>query len=333
MRRLLVMLAVLAALLTAAWFAVARGVDGSLRAWFAARTAEGWVAEYGSLSTTGFPRRFLTRLTDVTLADPETGLAWSAPRFSFEAAAFRPNRITAEWPDRQMIASPWERIDVTSDRFDAGIAFVPGTRLAVRSLEANLESVGLASTLGWTAGFSRGALSATLQDGEEAAYRIRFEASGLRPSAELRRGLDPAGLLPEMVEGMTVLADARFDAPWDRNALETARPQVTALDIEDLRAQWGGIDVRAAGSLTVAPGGVPEGRITVKITNWRDLLRVAGNAGLFPEPLMPTIERAFEVLAGLSGPPDTLDAPLTFANGIVSFGPIPLGPAPRLVIR
>jgi hypothetical protein len=101
----------------------------------------------------------------------------------------------------------------------------------------------------------------------------------------------------------------------------------------DFRAQWGGIDVRAAGALTVAAGGVPTGRITVKITNWRDLLQVAGNAGLFPEPLMPTIERAFEVLAGLSGPPDTLDAPLSFANGIVSFGPIPLGPAPRLVIR
>jgi hypothetical protein len=71
----------------------------------------------------------------------------------------------------------------------------------------------------------------------------------------------------------------------------------------------------------------------VKITNWRDLLRVARNAGLLPEPLMPTIERAFEILAGLSGPADTLDAPLTFAGGIVSFGPLPLGPAPRLVIR
>jgi hypothetical protein len=83
----------------------------------------------------------------------------------------------------------------------------------------------------------------------------------------------------------------------------------------------------------VGPDGVPDGRITLKITNWRDLLRVARNAGLLPEPLMPTIERAFEILAGLSGPPDTLDAPLTFANGIVSFGPVPLGPAPRLVIR
>ena len=39
----------------------------------------------------------------------------------------------------------------------------------------------------------------------------------------------------------------------------------------------------------------------VKVTNWRDLLAVAGNAGLIPAPLMPTVERAFEILAGLSG--------------------------------
>jgi hypothetical protein len=179
MRRLLVILAVVAAILTAAWFAVARGVDGSLRAWFAARTAEGWVAEYASLGTTGFPRRFRTVLTDVTLADPETGLAWSAPRFAFEAAAFRPHRITARWPAEQTIASPWERIEVVSDRFDAAVAFVPGTRLEIREIEVGLRAVALRSSLGWTAGFGTGALSATARDGEENAYRIGFEARDL----------------------------------------------------------------------------------------------------------------------------------------------------------
>lgn len=333
MRRLLVALAALAAILTAGWFAVARGVDASLRGWFAARGAEGWIAEYGDLSTTGFPRQFQTVLTDVTLADPESGLAWTSPRFSFEAAAFRPHRITARWPAEQTIASPWERIDILSDRFAAGIAFVPGPRLEIGSVEADLAGVALRSSRGWSAGFEVGALSATALDSAEDTYRIRFEARDLTLPAELRRSLDPARLLPDVVEGVVSETVVRFDAPWDRFALETARPQITALDFGDFRAQWGGIDVRAAGALTVAPGGVPEGRITVKITNWRDLLRVAENAGLLPEPLIPTIERAFEVLAGLSGPPDTLDAPLTFANGIVSFGPIPLGSAPRLVIR
>jgi hypothetical protein len=333
MRRLLVILAVIAAIFTAYWFAVARGVDGGLRAWFAARAAEGWVADYGTLSTSGFPRRFRTVVTEVALADPETGVAWTAPRFVFEADAFRPNRIAARWPAEQTIASPWERITVASDRFVASIEFVPGTRLELRALEADLAGVALDSTAGWTTHIGVGQVSAIALEGERNAYSLRFEATGVTLPEGLRRSLDPARLLPDVVEGAVATAEVRFDAPWDRFAIEEARPQITALDLGDLRAQWGGIDVRAAGELAVGADGVPDGRITVKVTNWRDLLRVARNAGLLPEPLMPTIERAFEILAGLSGPPDTLDAPLTFSRGIVSFGPVPLGPAPRLVIR
>jgi hypothetical protein len=34
--------------------------------------------------------------------------------------------------------------------------------------------------------------------------------------------------------------------------------------------------------------------------------------------------------AALSGGGDTLDLPVTFADGNMSLGPLPLGPAPRL---
>lgn len=333
MRRLLGILAVLAALFTGYWFTVARGVESGINAWLGARASEGWIAEAATVRTSGFPARFETVLTDVTLADPGTGVAWTAPRFAFEAEAFRPNRITARWPDTQTVASPWERIEVTSERFDASVAFVPGTRLEVRAIEANLSDVTLTSTLEWETRFRVGALSATSPEAGSGAYTIRFEAADIVLPATLRVTLDPARILPEVIEGMVVTADVTFDAPWDRFAVEVARPQVTSLDLSDLTAQWGGIQMRAAGEVIVDAEGVPDGRITVKVTNWRDLLQVAGNAGLIPPPLMPTVERAFEVLAGLSGPRDTLDVPLTFANGVVSFGPLPLGPAPRIVIR
>ena len=66
---------------------------------------------------------------------------------------------------------------------------------------------------------------------------------------------------------------------------------------------------------------------------WALLPTFAVAAGILPEALSGTVERALEVLAGLSGAKDTLDVPLTFADGSVSFGPVPLGPAPRLVLR
>lgn len=333
MRRLLILPLALAVAFAGYWLMVARGVEGGFRNWFAERGADGWVAEYGSLSTSGFPRRFETVLTDITIADPETGVAWTAPRFAVEADAFKPHRITATWPEVQTLASPIERITITSEGMDARVEFVPRTRLELRAIEGSLAGAMLSSTLGWETRIERGGLSATARNGRRNAYTIRFTASNVTPSDDLRRSLDPARLLPDVIDGVVMVADVAFDAPWDRYAIEEARPQINSLDLGNLQAQWGGIELRAAGNLKVDSEGVPDGRITVKVTNWRDLLQVAGNAGLLPAPLMPTIERAFEIIAGLSGPPDTLDAPLTFSSGIVSFGPVPLGRAPRLVLR
>ena len=71
----------------------------------------------------------------------------------------------------------------------------------------------------------------------------------------------------------------------------------------------------------------------MKAVEWRRLLEMAVATGLVAEPLAPTFERGLALLAALSGPPDTIDAPLTFARGQISLGPIPLGPAPKLIIR
>ena len=89
----------------------------------------------------------------------------------------------------------------------------------------------------------------------------------------------------------------------------------------------------AAGSLTVDPKGTPEGRITIRATNWRDMVAVARASGSLPEGIADTLERGLEILAGLTGNPRTIDAPLSFQNGFVSLGPIPLGRAPAFVIR
>ena len=73
--------------------------------------------------------------------------------------------------------------------------------------------------------------------------------------------------------------------------------------------------------------GVPEGRIDVSIEGFERarpmLLALMGDrAGGLAFGVLSTMARA-------EGDPDTLTAPLTFANGSMSFGPIPLGPAPR----
>lgn len=333
MRKLLVVVLALAAIWAGYWLVGARGMERALAGWLDARAAEGWVAEYQSVDTQGFPNRFDTTIAGLELADPATGVAWSAPFFQILTLSYRPNHVIAVWPSEQTVASPYERIAVESDRMRGSVVFEPDTALTLERSTIELAGVTLTSTAGWTAALETGQISTRQTPALEHHHDIFFEAGDLRPAEPVRAALDPAGVLPEVIETMRIDMTAGFDGPWDRFAIEDARPAVTFLDLREVRARWGEMDLRASGELEVDAEGVPEGRITVRAENWRQMLEVARSSGLVPEALMPTVARGLELLAGMSGTPETLDAPLDFRNGRVAFGPIPLGPAPRIRLR
>lgn len=332
MRTLIWLLALAAAIWGGYWVVADQAIERGLASWFADRVEEGWQAE-AEIETTGFPTAFETRLADLALADPETGLAWRAPELRLSAKSWAPTSITAVWPALQTVSSPFERIEVTSELMRAALAVEPNLSLTLVSSAFDLEGIGLSSNAGWTGGLASGALATIRDDDDPLTHLVRFDARGLLPAEAVQERLDPAGLLPAAFEEMTIRARVTFDAPWDRRAIEQRRPQITAVDLGGLRAAWGEMKLEAAGELTVGPEGVPEGRVTVRAVNWREMVSVGTAAGLIPEGVVPTIERGLELLAGLGGNPQTIDAPLSFQDGFVSFGPIPLGPAPRFKIR
>lgn len=334
MKRVLALIALAALGFSGYWAAGVWALERGLSGWLEERRAEGWVAETEGIATSGFPTEFRATLADLTLADPETGVVWTAPDFGIVAETLSPNRAVAIWPAEQTLGSPYDTLRITSDTMRAGIGFVPGTRLELRDMSADMDAVRVRSEgEGWETALETGRFSVVADPQAANTYEILFTASGVTPAEPLRDVLDPARILPDLIEGLTIDARVAFDAPWDRFAIERARPQITALDLTDLRARWGEMELRAAGELTVDAEGTPEGRITVKATNWREMVQMARRAGVVPEPLVPTIENVLEALAALSGPPETLDAPLTFRNGRVAIGPIPVGRAPDLTIR
>jgi len=314
------------------WFATATIVERSASAWFDARRAEGWQADFAQLETRGFPYRFDTALTDVALADPGTGLVWSAPEFEIVALAYRPNHVIALFPDTQTLASPFETLTIESADMRAS-ARLGGTRLELVESTAEMAEVKASSTQGWEVTLSKGLLATRAAPTETNTYDIYFEATELRPSDALRLGVDPQGRLPDTFQSLKLDSTLSFDAPWDRFAVERARPQPTGIDLKDFDARWGQLELRAVGNVSVDDEGIPEGQITVKATNWREIISIGQALGTIPEATVPTITRALEVLATLSGPPNTIDVTLNFQRGFVSLGPLPLGPAPRLRLR
>ena len=132
------------------------------------------------------------------------------------------------------------------------------------------------------------------------------------------------------MESLRLDADLSFTAPWNRRAIEVARPQVTEIDLGDLAARWGQVTFRAAGRLTVDADGVPEGQLTIRAREWRRILDMAEAVDALPPGSRGTLEAALGLLAG---PNDALDVPLEFSGGSVYLGIIPIGAAPRLLIR
>ncbi|MDJ1009036.1 MAG: DUF2125 domain-containing protein [Paracoccaceae bacterium] len=332
-RRLIVLVIVAVLAWGGYWVVGSVALDRALRAWIDDRRGEGWFAEYADLRVQGFPNRFDTTFTELDLADPETGLAWSLPFFQILALSYRPNHVIAVWPDQHRIATPGERLTVTSATMQASLVVEPGTALVLDRATLVTEALGVTSSAGWQSGAAELRLATRQAPVAANAHDIAIEALSVDVAEPLKRQLDPLGALPDEIETLRLETEIAFDAPWDRFAIERARPQPTAIDLDDLTAVWGDLELRAAGAVIVDAAGLATGEFTVKAVNWRQMLDIAVASGALPEASRPSVESALELLAGMSGRPDTIDAPFAIRGGRVFFGPIPLGALPPIRIR
>ena len=333
MGRLIVIVLVLAGLWMGYWAVGSTMLERQLSSWIDARRAEGWAADVGAVEVKGFPNRFDTILTDVQFADPATGVAWQAPFLQLLALAYRPTEVIVVLPETHRLSTPLQTIDFTSERTRGSVILGAATTLPLERSTFVADALALSSSLGWDAELTQARFATEVVPVRQNAHRLGAELTGLALPRALDRALDPAGILPGRVSRLRLDAELGFTAPWDRRAIEVARPQITDIDLADLSMVWGEVTFQAAGKLTVDAGGIPEGQIDIRAVEWQRLLDMAIAAGVLPPELRGTFERGLGFFAALSGRPDTLDAPLTFRDDRMSLGPIPIGPAPRIVIR
>jgi hypothetical protein len=325
--------AVVAIIGAAAWSGWAQLTQRVVTDWLEARADEGWYVNYGSVDVTGFPTHFRTGFDTLELADPDTGWLWTMPVLTLESRTLRPGHIRAIWPAEQGLASPVERLTIEAATMTSELDLQPSAGFALDASETILHGVTVSSDAGWRMTLPEGRLSMIRQDGQDAVYDVTFAARNLAPPDPVRAQLDPGGILPGTIETLDYSAEMRFDRRWDIRAIEERRPQITRLDLGELNAVWGGLILRAAGDVDVDAAGIPEGAIAIRAENWREMVAMTVRAGLLPEQMQGTVEGLLGVVAGLSGDPGVIDADLRFSNGRVFLGPLPVGPAPRLILR
>lgn len=333
MIRLLKFTTVAAVLWSFYWAAAGYGIRSGVEGWFSAQSARGWQAEHSGISGGGYPLRHMLRIDNPVLADPASGLAWSAAWLSLESPGIWPGRQTLRFaPDPQRLSYFDQTSVISAKDLEARLDLAPGVALELRELamqggvwriQSNGSDLIGADTL--LLGMTQGEASET--------YRIDLQAEGLRPGRAVRQIMGAAPDVPDQFDTLVVDMDVQFDRAWDRQALEERRPQPRKISLRQAEAHWGPMRLRAAGDLDVDAQGVPTGALNLRAENWRQMLHMARVSQAMPPQAVDAAEQVLGMMAGLGGNPEDLDIQINFRNGFVALGPLPLGPAPRLVLR
>lgn len=315
------------------WAVAAWGLRSGFEAWFAEQTRQGWQVEHGDLQSAGFPLRHSTSIDQPLLADPGTGLAWSADWLTFNSPALWPGAQTVHFPASPQRFSFFDQSrSLVAQDMVADLQLAPGLALTLESLRLGSGSWQIleAEDTIWLAED----LELEMKQGDQPeAYELSASATGFAPGGMLRRMPQLNRDLPPRFDSLQLLAQVRFDTTWDRRAIELRRPQPRQIDLELAEAQWGEMRFKATGSLQVDELGQLDGALTLRVENWRRILEIAERSSLLPPSSRAAIERVLALFSRDSGQGDKLDSTLSFQDGQLWLGPLPLGAAPRLVLR
>lgn len=316
------------------WVFAAFSLENGIARWLDDRRGEGWQAEVQDISTAGFPASIEARLVNPALADPHTGVAFEASQLVIRAPAWWPGYAQVVFPAEEMVfASPEARRSLLTHDATADLRLKPGTALELEEMALTSGAWALTAPEGSIMAAQGITMRMRQADTTAAQYDFTLQAPAFQPGSLPRRALRIPADWPIAFDSLALEMTVLFDRPFDITTLEAARPQPRRIDMPLAEAAWGKLLMRAAAGLDVSDSGLLTGEVSLQMRNWRDMLKLAETAGVLPAALRPQVENILAALARGGGNPDAIDLELSLRNGNVFLGFIPLGPAPRLVLR
>jgi hypothetical protein len=343
MRKLLFLILLGSGLWSGYWFVGSGAIRQAVEDGFADADAQGLVAEKSALTVAGFPNRFDVTVEGLRLMEPTTGAGLETPFLQVFAMTWKPWHVIAALAPEETVTLPDQKITVTSDGLRASFRAKPSTDVPLAAIVLETNRLAATSSAGWTFGTGRSVVS--LSADEEVAgagdapntYLFAADLVELTPDpgflaavkAAAIEGL-PASDLPGTVDSLRAGVYLTFTAPLDRHSGE-AKPLLSKIDVGQFAFTWGQLSATAKGQLAADDQGFAAGEITVEVTNWNRLPALLVAAGVVKPEVAPTIVRGMQALAAQSGDLSVLTLKLTLADGRMSFGPFPLGPAPLMI--
>lgn len=301
--------------------------------------AEDPAVEVASVSELREFRRIGVHLTDLRIEKPAGSLTlpmlelWLSPAHLTEARLALP---------------PQAMLDTGVGPMTLGLAEAQGSlrlrplggmtlgSLALASGPLTVDDAPLADTLRFGAQIAR--LGHDAPAGAIAAYDLDFTILNF----DLAR-LAPQIVLPGAL-GLEGKGRVWLDrAPGPATTSPGERPVPVGLRLDQADLKLGNAVVRISGRVQADSEGRTEGELTLSTSDIKPLLQAAASAGLIPEPAVKLAEAVWTKLATRHDGPETVPSdgqdapgttgpelrlPVTFREGKIYLGPLPLGPAP-----
>ncbi|MCC5974532.1 MAG: DUF2125 domain-containing protein [Rubellimicrobium sp.] len=325
MRFLIALVTILAGLYGGYWFVGRSLVERGVEDFLADLQAQGWEVRHDGIRTRGFPSRFDTTITDLSLYHPPTGTGWEGAWFQILALSYAPNRVIAVWPRQQEIVLPGERLTIASEDMRASASVKLSTALALDTVTIDASAMVITSDLGWATEVDRALFAFRAAGPGPTDYDLFLEMTDLALPPEMLAALEQGDAVPPTIESVRVDTGLTLGQPLDRHMSDPVVLEV--LTLRDTRLIWGDVELSGSGRLEADENGFAEGAITLGLTNWDPLLDLAVAGGGMMPGLARTLSRA---LRAVSADGQTVLAPFAFRDGQVSFAFLTLGPAPQM---
>jgi hypothetical protein len=338
MRKLLFLLLIVTALWSGYWFVGSSAIRNGAETWFADQARAGVKAEKTGLSVAGFPNRFDLTVDGLQLADARSGISWQAPFVQVFAMTWKPWHVIAALPPEQVLSLPDQTLTITSTGLEASLRAKPAMDAPLAEARVAGAALSLASDLGWTLGLGEFKVGLRADPATSpSSYELGFDLAPIIPDPAFLTALKavtipdlPSPDFPDEVDLLSGTIFLTASAPLDRHVGET-RPYLTKVEIRQFNFAWGKLAATASGMIEADGNGYAAGKVTINVTNWDQLPALLVATGVVKQEAAPTIANGMRALASQTPDITVLSLTLDMADGRMSFGPFPLGPAPLMV--
>ena len=315
------------------WFIGTSAQKSAIEAWMDQQRDAGWVVEVEEFKVTGYPNRFDSIFTNLTLGNPYAGWTWQGPDFQLLSLSYKPNHIIVVWPGTHSYTTGNGTVSIDSSLFRGSLVFKPETSLALDRMQLEVTDLILTGSDAWRATTSEASIAFfdhKAPDLPPNSYDLYVKVLEFSPPVYWRNAVNQNGTLPDTIPEVIFDASLTYDSPWDRFAFEQTNPRLTGLVIRDLRFVWGELHLSGEGTIEISNDGYAQGTFTLQVKNWRALLDILIAANLLPQDFATALSRGVIFIATLAGNPEDIEIPLRFADGLTYIGSVPIGRAPRI---